>query len=300
MTTPSFTPFSSNLTPPQPENPNHQRSPIPQRSLSLLWLAIAAALGFLATVAFGSKPSQSSASDAAALTEGRRLLNLALDAHGGIDRWNRFRQMRYEMVGFPLSPEMAKPNVYTVHLSTRQNRIDGEGYTVGFDGANAWSTPGAKASGLPSRFVSLGSFYFAGIPFVFADPGVQVRSLGEDSFQGQTYLALGVSYNSGVGHSSEDDYVVFLDPETYRVVLIHHNVTELYDDTFRVTWTYDAYQEVSRLWIPQELTFFKGWSREPKSEDGATYSINKVKLSRVAPSQKLFQAPEDAVLNDAE
>ena len=128
-------------------------------------------------------------------------------AHGGLDDWRQQRTFVYTLNGFPLSPQVIKPNTSIVDLHRRYNRIEGVGFTVGFDGSRAWSVPGPDAVGLPPRFVSLGSFYFIGMPFVFGDDGIVLEDQGAGTFRGETYRMVRVSYAARVGYSSEDDYV---------------------------------------------------------------------------------------------
>ncbi len=108
-------------------------------------------------------------------------------AHGGLNLFRTFGTMAYTKNGFPLSAPMSKTNRSTVDLKTRNNRIDGDGFTVAWDGKWAWSTPGPDAVGLPPRFVTLGSFYLIGMPFVFGDDGVVLTDAGTDYFRGKRY-----------------------------------------------------------------------------------------------------------------
>jgi hypothetical protein len=262
--------------------PNHHRSLTP----------VAALAGVLLLVL------QSFTAQADPASEGRQLLQQTLEAHGGLEKWNAYQTLAYTMKGFPLTPEIAQTNRSRVNLKTRQNRIDGSGFVVAFDGKNAWSTPKPKASGLPSRFVTLGSFYFVGIPFVFADAGVQVESTGKQTFLGKPYDTLRITFGKQVGHSSDDNYVVFLDPASHRVALIHHNVTEVYAPDQRVTWVYDEYQNQDGLWIPKKLTYFGGWNPSPDVASGKSYTVSEIALDRVAPEAALYTAPQGASIND--
>ena len=165
------------------------------------------------------------------------------EAHGGLDNLAVKGTMIYTMDGFPLSPQVAKPNTSTIDLKSRYNLIEGEGFTVGFNGEQAWSVPGPDAVGLPPRFFSLGSFYFIGMPFVFGDEGTVVTDAGTATFKGKTYRAVNIGYKKGTGYTSKDDYVLLIDPDTDRLALIHHSVTEI-PDVDRVTWVFDEWQEV--------------------------------------------------------
>ena len=222
-------------------------------------------------------------------------LAATFEAHGGLELFRSFGTMAYTMNGFPLSAPMAKTNRSTVDLKTRKNRIDGEGFTVAWDGTRAWSTPGPEAVGLPPRFVTLGSFYFIGMPFVFGDDGVVLTDAGTGYFRGKTYKVVNVGYERGIGHTDEDDYVVFVDSDTNRIALIHHSVTEN-PDIDRVTWTFDEWQEVEGLLIPAQMTFYAGWNPDNPG-DGASFTIEDVKLDMKRPKSSLYKAPADAVID---
>ncbi|MCH7547572.1 MAG: hypothetical protein IID30_14315 [Planctomycetes bacterium] len=225
-------------------------------------------------------------------------LAATFEAHGGLDRFQSFGTMAYTMKGFPLSAPMAKTNRSTVDLKTRRNRIDGEGFTVAWDGERAWSTPGPDAVGLPPRFVTLGSFYFIGMPFVFGDDGVVLEEDGYGTFRGTTYRVVNVSYKPGVGYTSEDEFTVFINPETDRIALIHHSVTEN-PDIDRVTWTFDEFQEVEGLLLPAKMTFYAGWNPDNPVAPGtgASFTIEDVKLDTRRPKASLYKAPADAVID---
>jgi hypothetical protein len=179
-----------------------------------------------------------------------------IEAHGGLDRWQSLGTFQYTMDGFPLSPQTAQVNTSTVNLRTRANRIESAEWTVGFDGTTGWALPEKDAAGLPTRFFNLGSFYFIGMPYVFADPGVTVKETESQKFRGKTYRVLNVSYGDGIGHTAEDEYQLFIDPESNQLALINHSVTET--GVERVTWTFDEWQEVNGLLVPAKMTFYPG------------------------------------------
>jgi hypothetical protein len=233
---------------------------------------------------------------AAGLDTGTGPLDQTFEAHGGLDQWRKQRQMSYTLNGFPLSAHVAKPNRSTVDLNNRFNRIEGEGFVVAFDGNQAWCTPGPEAVGLKPRFFALGSFYFIGMPFVFADPGVNLREQATATFRGKAYRVVQVSYPSGTGYSSKDDYTLFIDPETDRLGLIHHSVTET--GVKRVTWVFDEWQNVEGLHVPARMTLYMGWNPDDPGE-GKSFTIEDVRFSRKAPNPDLYAPPTDAVIDDS-
>lgn len=211
------------------------------------------------------------------------------DAHGGLDRWRAQRQFSYALDGFPLSQQVARPHRQTVDLRTRRNRIESEGFTVGFNGKVAWSVPGPDAVGLPIRFFNLGSFYFIGMPFVFGDDGVVLQEKGYGTFDGKTYRVVDVRYAGETGHSSEDQYTLFIDPETNRLALINHSVTEIGIE--RVTWVFDEWQQVNGFIVPARMTFHQGWNPENPG-DGATFTITDVTFDAIAPDRAIYAQPD--------
>lgn len=222
-------------------------------------------------------------------------LEKTFEAHGSLEHWNRQGQMSYRMIGFPLTPQVAKPSQSTVDLRTRRNRIESDAFTVGFDGQRAWSTPGPDAVGLPPRFFSLGSFYFQGMPFVFGDAGVILEDMGTSTFNGRPYRQVQVRFAEGIGHSNEDDYNLFIDPKTNRLALINHSVTEIGID--RVTWTFDEWQWVDGLLVPARVTYYGGWNPDDPG-DGSTYVIEDVAFDLNPPAADFYAPPANAVIAD--
>lgn len=219
------------------------------------------------------------------------------EAHGGLDKWDGKGTMIYTLDGFPLSPQVAKPNKSTVDLKNRYNLIEGEGFTVGFNGLQAWAVPGPDAVGLPTRFFNLGSFYFIGMPFVFGDPGTVITDAGTATFKGKTYRVANVGYKRGTGYTSSDDYVLLIDPVTDRLALIHHSVTEV-PDVDRVTWVFNEWQEVDGLLVPALLTFYPGWNPEDPGEGSVTV-IRNVSFSDDSPDPSIYNPPDEAVIDDS-
>ena len=132
------------------------------------------------------------------------------------------------------------------------------------------------------------------MPFVFADQGTIIKDMGMGTFGGKTYHVLEVRYQAGVGYSSEDDFVVFIDPKTDRLALIHHSVTES-PDVERVTWVFDDWQRVSGLIIPARMTFYSGWNPDDPGK-GASFTVENAQLSTQAPNPAIYNPPAGAVI----
>lgn len=230
---------------------------------------------------------------------GRGLLDRTLEAHGGLERWQSFGQYRYSVKEFPLGDKAPFDFTQTVDLRHRHHHIVGTGTLSGFDGKSGWATPSIEAVGISPRFYTNGNFYFAAIPFVFADPGIQLRNLGQVEFHGKTYDRVGVSYEKNIGQSSLDSYVLFLDAQTHRLHLIHFTVTALAKDPAQAphkALVYEQWQTADGLLVPGKLTFY-AWSDDELQGDGATYTITNPSFAKDQPDPAIFQVPQGAQLD---
>ncbi len=230
---------------------------------------------------------------------GRRLLNQALAAHGGLDTWRSYQTLNYTIEDFPLGEKAPMNFNHTADLISRRHLMVGPNYRIGYDGTNGWAVNGA-AAGIPARFVTHGNFYFVGIPFVFADPGIHVRDLGQQKLRDTTYDTIGISYERGVGDTADDDYVVYLDTETHRVAAIQFAVTykairgeASVEQAPRKVLTYDNWQQVDGLWIVEQATFYSYVDGKAEGE-GAPYHVTKAIFHHARPDDSLFQAQADA------
>ena len=255
------------------------------RFASRTFSAVALAATFGATLSAGAAPAD---------VDRLAPIRATLDAHGGLDTWRQQGTLTYTLTGFPLSEAMSRPNTSTIDLRTRANRIDGEGFSVGWNGREAWSTGGPNSSGLPSRFVTLGSFYFLGMPFVFADLGTVITPRDDVAFEGRIYRSVGVGYEAGVGSTAEDDYVLLIDPDTDRLHAIHHSVTET--GVERVTWVFAQWQEQDGLLAPAQLIFYAGWNPDAPG-DGAATRVSGLDFRADRPDASIYDVPDDATID---
>lgn len=273
-----------------------------RRFASFAFLAAAAAsvvLPPLASPALAQPPSTRPAAvtpaPAVAPVNGSIVLARGIAAHGGLERWKALGTMSYTLTGFPLTPQLAKPNRSTIDLVARFNRIDGEGFTAAWDGRQAWISPAADAAGLPPRFFVRGSMYFLVMPFVFADAGITATDSGTGTFGGVTYDLVRLGYDDGVGDVN-DVYELFFDRQTHRLAVINHSVKGAGIE--RVTWTFDRWQEVDGLLVPRVMTFRAGWNPDAPGE-GKTVDVTDVRLDRARPSADTYaRRPAGAVVVD--
>src|SRR5690606_5814271 len=107
-------------------------------------------------------------------------------------------------------------------------------------------------------------YYFEQIPFVLADPGLRYTRLPGDTLDGRPRPVVRVGFDAGVGDAPGDTYVVYLDPDTWRVAAVRYTVTygRRVDPATPPPETllrYEGYVTVDGLTVP---THFRGFSFE--------------------------------------
>lgn len=143
-----------------------------------------------------------------------------MDAHGGLDQWNKFGSMQFQLT--------SNGNIEThiIDLKNRKNLINGNTFSIGYDGKQVWVSPEKAAyPGKSARFYHNLYFYFYTIPFVLSDPGVKYEQLGNMELQEKKYNVIGVTFEDGVGKTPEDEYRLLIDPETNLMEWLLYTVT---------------------------------------------------------------------------
>ena len=216
-----------------------------------------------------------------------------LEAHGGLERWQKMRSLEYDI------DRGGSAEHQLIDLHNRKVRLSHENYTLGFDGKEVWVAPNKEAFGKGSaRFYHNLIFYFHAIPFVLADPGIQYEELPQKAFEGKLYDAVKISYNDGVGDAPDDYYIAHFDPETHLMKWLLYTVT-YYSGTPGEKYNallYDEYEEVNGLKVPKLM---KGYKYENGELGELRYErpFNSIKLSETAPDQSLFEMPEVAEID---
>ncbi|MCB9781249.1 MAG: hypothetical protein H6742_21965 [Alphaproteobacteria bacterium] len=159
-------------------------------------------------------------------SEAGRLLWRAIEAHGGLAAWHGAGTLQFDFDYAPL--DQPDRRMFT------HNRIDlwssralqeelpaslppEERALLGWDGTEAWIAPGPDAFPSTARFWALTPYYFVGMPFVLADPGVRLERLPDAELGGVEHRVVRARFDDGVGDAPDDYYVLYLHPETGRV-----------------------------------------------------------------------------------
>lgn len=226
-----------------------------------------------------------------------------LKAHGGLDQWRAQRTMRFDVVGWPFAKAQPHRDKQVVDLATRNIRIDAETYHVGFDGQDVWIQPSLDATGAPPRFYAFTPFYFAAMPFVFADPGAVKEELGVREVNGKPYDAARFTFKAGTGDSPDDSYIAYSDPQTHRLWMVDYNVTHpalAKNDAAkraRHAIVFDEWQSATGgLLVPKRLSFHDVKDGTLGQKRGG-FSLENVGFFPSAPDEALFKKPADALVD---
>ncbi|WP_147677931.1 DUF6503 family protein [Algibacter pacificus] len=210
------------------------------------------------------------------------------DAHGGLDLWNSMQSLTYTQ------PKETGNDVTITNLKNRKILIDMPNHAIGYNGKDVWlqNKGEAQYKGKPKFFYNL-MFYFYSMPFILADDGINYGEAAPLEFEGVSYPGIKISYNDGVGESSGDEYVLYYNPETYKMAWLGYTVTffskeKSKDLHFR---RYQNWQNVNGLLLPKTMAGYNAENNVPTTMKNESEFIN-VKLSTEKPDSTLFEVPE--------
>lgn len=212
---------------------------------------------------------------------GQRVLR-AIEAHGGLAAWYRAPTSSYTWEYANKGADLHFKSFLVVDNRTRRayhdliftgpyenpRRVDAR---FAFDGERTWIAPDSIERPNP-HFWALSGFYFQQIPFVFADPGLNYRSVSDDTIDGTPHDMVEVTFEEGVGDSPGDTYTLYLDKKTGQLDAIRYTVSYGRDvepgaDLPETFFDYEDFVTVDGLMVP---TQFKGYSYSDETGPGDT------------------------------
>lgn len=212
------------------------------------------------------------------------------NAHGGIDTWNKMQALVFTM---------KKPNgdeVTTTDLKNRKSLIEMPKHAIGYDGTNVWlkNKDTTQYKGNPKFYYNL-MFYFYAMPFVLADDGIIYEDTKALEFEGNTYPGIKISYESGIGESPEDEYILYYNPETYKMEWLGYTVTYFSKEKSKDFHfiKYSDWQTVNGLVLPKTLSWYNYENNMP-TEKRNDLEFTNIKLSKEKLDASVFEAPEGA------
>jgi hypothetical protein len=234
-----------------------------------------------------------------AQSEAGRRVWASIEAHGGLARWYgngplHFRYSYNRRSGEP--PIDTEQTVDTWSARARHLALP-DSTEFGWTGAAAWVRPDSAALPINARFWALTPYYFVAMPFVLADPGVNLEEAGQMEAEGQRYDLVRVTFSPGTGDAPDDYYVLLLDPATQRVGGVRYVVS--YPGFFpegghtpERLMLYDGHQTVGGITLQEGFRSF-AWTDTRAGAPAAEGNVTDVRFLSDAPDS-LFTMPAGA------
>lgn len=151
-----------------------------------------------------------------------------IQAHGGLDAWYASEAIQFRYDYRPTSGKPAKNSVQTVDLHQSRvyhDMIEPAVGTFAWDGERAWGKFEGEAK-VPVHFWALTPYYFVGLPFVFADPGVQLELLkDEPDFGLPPCDVVRVTFAGDTGDAPDDYYIAHFARSDGRLIAVRYVVS---------------------------------------------------------------------------
>lgn len=216
------------------------------------------------------------------------------DAHGGIDTWNIMRSLEFTM------KKTNGDEITTTNLKNRSSLIEMPNHMIGFNGEDVWlkNKDTIQYKGNPRFYYNL-MFYFYAMPFILADDGINYEDVEPLVFEEKSYPGIKISYESGIGESPEDEYILYYDSETHQMEWLGYTVTYFSKEKSKEFHfiKYSNWQTVEGLVLPETLTWFNYENNLPTTKRN-DLQFTDIKLSTEKPEKDIFEVPEDAKIID--
>lgn len=214
-----------------------------------------------------------------------------LKVHGGIDQWRKGKTLKFT-IGNPGDTEK-----YIVDLNRRMDKIITSDYDMGYDGNETWvMNKKGKYKGNAAFMHDL-MFYFYAMPFVLADPGVNYVKTEDKEIMGKSYHGIKVTFESGIGASSSDEYYLYYDPETYKMSWLAYKATFGSDEKPEQPnyISYDKWDNVGGLLLPTSIAWYAVAQGQVKEEKNRV-DFNNISISEEVQPNNFYSKPANAMV----
>ncbi len=186
----------------------------------------------------------------------------------------------------------------TVSMTTNSSKVrldKSNGTSIIYDGEEVYITPDtAKAEG--ARFDVFTWQYFFAMPFKLTDPGTVWETQENRVLDSLQYKTAKLSFESNVGDSPDDWYIVYKDPETNRLKAAAYIVTFSKDQKQAEenphAIVYSNYKNYENVDLATQWSFHN-WNKNT----GFGEKLGEATLSNFnffEPAEDFFEAPESA------
>jgi hypothetical protein len=265
-------------------------------ALIAIMLGALAALGVTSGRADAMGPQSTQPSTQPDRGESRSLALAVAKAHNG-DAWQDHRAVRVDIdIDFGGNQLFEGTMLYD-HHNNRVRMVGADGMTMVFDGERAWIKPADASIPYGARFHLLTWPYFLAAPFKLDDPGTRMREFGMTTMNGERYRSGKLTFESGVGDTPDDWYVIYADPESGLLEAMAYIVTygtpqekaerEPHAVIYKSYRTIDGVQ-LSTRWV------FRRWGEEQGLFGDPIGEVRLTNIEFVKPKQGAFEKPEGA------
>lgn len=230
----------------------------------------------------------------------------SIKAHGGLTRWFAngpiFFRFKYE----PLGERTTRDTYQTVDTWSSMARhyyaVD-EAKQFGWTGEQAWYVSQDDKLDINPRFWSLTPYYFIAMPFVLADPGVNLEYLERQTLGDEEFDVVKATFGEGVGDAPDDYYIVYFDTETRHVHGLRYIVS--YKGFFpdgghspEKFMRYEGRQRVEGITLAKNFPTYK-WN---KDEGTIGEKVTAIEMSEVEfkpdVKKEYFEVPDEAKIQE--
>lgn len=219
-------------------------------------------------------------------------ISKVFDAHGGLDVWKQMQTLKFTMT------KESGDEITITDLYNRKSLIKMPKHTIGYDGQEVWLQKKDTTSykGNPKFYYNL-MFYFYAMPFILADDGIIYEDVQPLEFEGKSYPGIKISYESGVGESPEDEYILYYDSETHKMAWLGYTVTYFTKEKGKEFHfiKYSNWQNVNNLILPKTLTWYNYENNLPTTKRN-DLEFSQIVLTEQQMKTSVFSKPEDAEL----
>lgn len=220
---------------------------------------------------------------------------LAIEKAHGSDSWYSHGAVAAELVVHFGGNTMLEGRMITTP-EVGKTRIELEGGAVAvWDGERAWVSPPSVEMPPGARFHVLTWPYFLAAPMKLRDPGSHLEPRGEQPWGGETYDTALLTFDSGVGDSPDDWYLLYRDRADHRLAAMAYIVT--YGGTDGEAEPHAiVYEDFETLGGTQVAThwIFYNWSEEQGIHGDPIGEAKLSDLAVVTPDAGAFTRPPDA------
>lgn len=212
-----------------------------------------------------------------------------LEAHGGLENWKEYKTLRFDL------PKPDFTESHTIDLFNRFDKITASSFSLGYDGNDVWLLDSTNSyEGNPMFYHNL-MFYFYAMPFVLADEGINYEETTPLEVDGVTYPGFKITFDTGVGVSSKDEYYIHYDAATFEMKWLGYTVTYFSKAlSDKVSWiNYGNWIKVEDVLLPSSITWHP--VENGKIEGPAkTVNFENVSVSKTAKPIDFYAKPEEA------